>query len=134
MDAPGIYSLGDFQVAAAATQSGDPVTGFEGMLAASISARLAYGSGGTTAVVVVATSLDQGGSWIDIARFDFATAGAEKAANLSGLTPRTTPYAAIPLAAEGSVDGIFGDRFKATVTSVGVYAGSTVVSVRMSAR
>lgn len=134
MDAPGIYSLGDFQVALAATQSGDPVTGFEGMLSATISARLAYGSGGTTAVVVVATSLNQGGSWIDIARFDFATAGAEQAVNLSGLTPRTMPYAAIPLAAAGSVDGILGDRLKATVTSTGTYAGSTVVSVRVSAR
>lgn len=134
MNNPGIFSLGDFAITTAGTQTGTVVDGLDGMSAVTIDARLAYGSGGTTTVVVVQTSINQGSTWIDIARFDFSTAGAEKVVNLSGLTPRTSPLSVAALGSEGSVDGILGDRLRAVVTSTGTYAGSTVASVRVSVR
>lgn len=134
MIAPGVYNLGDFTVTAAGTQTGEPITDLDGMLAATLSARLAYGSGGSTVIVVVDASLNQGTTWAEIARFDFATAGAEKVVNLSGLTPRTAPLALAALSAEGCNDGVLGDRLRARVISTGTYAGSTVVSVRAAVR
>ncbi|RKQ70122.1 hypothetical protein [Oceanibaculum indicum] len=133
MNNPGIFSLGDFQIGAAAIGTGDVVAGLDGMQAMTLSARLAYGSGGSTVVAVVQTSLNQGVSWIDIARLDFTTSGAEKVVNLTTGTPKTTPYTSAALSAEGAVDGILGDRVRAVVTSTGTYAGSTVLSVRINA-
>lgn len=134
MLSPGVKDLGDFTITAAGAQTGAAVVGLDGVLAATLSARLAYGSGGTSVVVVIQTSCSQGATWLDVARLDFATAGAEKVINLSGLTPRTSPLAAAALGAEGANDGILGDRLRAVVTSVGTYAGSTVLSVRASVR
>jgi len=134
MNDPGVISLGDFQVGAAAVQVGTPVTGLDGMAAASFDVRLAYGSGGATVVVVIATSLTEAGTWIDVARAEFTTAGAEKVFNLPGTTVRASPYTVTALDAEGGVDGVLGDRLRATVTSTGAYAGSTVVSVRANLR
>ncbi len=134
MNNPGVKLLGDFQVGAAATQQGDVITDLEGMTACALSVKFGYGAGGSTSIVVVETSLNQAGSWIEIARFDFATAGAEKVINLSALTPKTSPYTAVALSAEGSVDGILGDRLRARVTSTGTYSGSTTASVRANVR
>jgi hypothetical protein len=130
---PGISNLGDFEITAAGDYEGVAVTDLEGMSAVTISARLAYGSGGTTVVAVVKTSLDQGTTWLPIARIDFATATAHKVANVSGLTPKTTP-AAVTLAAEGCNDGVLGDRLRVDYTVVGTYAGSTVLAVRVAVR
>lgn len=129
-----ITSLGDFQIAAAGTQTGTAVTGLAGMTALTLSCRLAYGSGGGTLVAYVQTSLDQGTTWIDIARLDFATAGGQKLVNLSGLTPRTTPLTVAALGAEGCNDGILGDRLRAIIVSTGTYADSTVLSIRAMPR
>src|SRR3546814_7487974 len=49
----------------------------DGMLAATLEARFVYGSVGTTAIVMVQTTLDQE-NWLDVARFDFAQANAVK--------------------------------------------------------
>lgn len=130
---PGIHSLGDFEITTAATVVGEEITGLDGLTALTISARLAYGSGGATVIATVKTSLDQGTTWLAIARIDFATASAHKVANVSGLTPKTTP-AAVTLGAEGCVDGVLGDRLRVDVTSTGTYADSTVLSVRVAAR
>ena len=134
MNNPGIQSLGDFTLTAAGSQSGAAVAGLDGMTSVTVSARLAYGSGGTTAVCVVQTSINQGTTWVDVARFDFSTAGAEKVVNLSGLTARTSPLSVAALASEGCNDGILGDRLRAVVTTTGTYAGSTVASIRASVR
>ena len=130
----GIFSLGDFQIGAAAVQYGSAVEGLGGASAVTLDARLAYGSGGTTAIVVVQTSLSQGATWIDVARFDFSTAGDEKTINLSGTVAQASPYTSTALGSEGGVNGCLGDRFRALVTSTGAYTGSTVASVRMSVR
>ncbi len=143
---PGIYNLGDRAVTGPLTDevitSGVSDSGvaqeflgnFGGMLAATIVASFNYASGGTTAKVDIETSLDQGVNWIPVARLAFTTASADKVINLSGLTPKTTPYAPVTLADDAVVDGILGDRWRVRVTSTGTYGGSTTVSVRLHAR
>jgi hypothetical protein len=130
----GTFSLGDFSVTTAATQVGDVVDDLSGALAVTLSARLAYGSGGTSCYAVVETSLDQGVTWVQIARFDFTTSGLQKVLTVSGLTPRIAAATAGSLAADTALDGTLGDRLRATVVSTGTYAGSTVVSVRANIR
>jgi hypothetical protein len=130
----GTFSLGDFSVTTAATQVGDVVDDLSGALAVTLSARLAYGSGGTSCYAVVETSLDQGVTWVQIARFDFTTSGLQKVMTVSGLTPRIAAATAGSLAADTALDGTLGDRLRATVVSTGTYAGSTVVSVRANIR
>ena len=130
----GTFSLGDFSIGAAATQVGDVVDDLSGALAVTLSARLAYGSGGTSCYAVVETSLDQGVTWVQIARFDFTTSGLQKVMTVSGLTPRIAAATAGSLAADTALDGTLGDRLRATVVSTGTYTGSTVVSVRANIR
>lgn len=130
----GTFSLGDFSIGAAATQIGDVVDDLSGALAITLSARLAYGSGGTSCYAVVETSLDQGVTWVQIARFDFATSGLQKLLTVSGLTPRIAAANAGSLSADTALDGTIGDRLRATVVSTGTYAGSTVLSVRANVR
>jgi hypothetical protein len=130
----GTFSLGDFSIGAAATQVGEVVDDLSGALAITLSARLAYGSGGTSCYALVETSLDQGVTWVQIARFDFTTSGLQKVLSVSGLTPRIAAATAGSLAADTALDGTLGDRLRATVVSTGTYAGSTVVSVRANVR
>lgn len=130
----GTFSLGDFSIGAAATQIGDVVDDLSGALAITLSARLAYGSGGTSCYAVVETSLDQGVTWVQIARFDFTTSGLQKILTVSGLTPRVAAANAGSLSADTALDGTIGDRLRATVVSTGTYAGSTVLSVRANVR
>lgn len=136
METPGISSLGDFTITTAGTQTGEWVDGLEGALAVAANMRLAYGSGGTSVKVYLQTSLDQETTAIDIACFTFTTASANKARNLSSLTPKTTDVTPsdAALTDDTSVDGILGDRFRVKVVSVGTYAGSTVLSARINAR
>jgi hypothetical protein len=142
MDNPGVYSLtqhngaGDVTVTAAGTVETDWVTGLDGMLAATISAPLAYGSGGTTIRCFIQTSLDGGVTPIDIACILFGTAGEAELVNLSGLTPKTTPAAPGDgtLADDTCLDGVLGDRLRCKIVSTGTYAGSTVLSVRAAVR
>ncbi|MFC3071492.1 hypothetical protein [Shinella pollutisoli] len=141
----GIYNLGDAAIAQAVTDliitegvstSGTPqalIDRLEGMSAVSLQASLVYGSGGTACVVVVQTSLDQGQSWIDVARFDFAQASAKKIASVSAMVA-AAPAPVAALGAEGKLDGILGDRLRAKVTSSGTYGGNTSISVRAAVR
>lgn len=141
----GIYNLGDAAVGAAVTDgvitSGTSASGgaqafidrLAGMGAVSLQASFVYGSGGAACVVVVQTSLDQGASWIDVARFDFATANAKKVANVSA-SGAAAPAAVAALGAEGKLDGILGDRLRCKVTTTGTYAGNSSVSVRAAVR
>lgn len=140
-----IYNLGDVTISAAQSDlvitEGVSVAGVAqeiidrlgGMTSVSLQAKFGYGSGGTSCVVVVQTSLDQGSSWIDIARFDFAQSNATKIANISAATA-LSPAAVAALSAEGKLDGILGDRLRCKYTSVGVYAGNTSLSIRAAVR
>lgn len=145
MDNAGLYNLGDVTITAALTDSvitsGVSAAGaaqalidrLEGMGAVTLSARFVYGSGGTSVAAVVQTSLDQGQTWIDVCRFDFTTANANKVANVVA-AGAVAPAAVAALAVEGKLDGILGDRLRVKVTSTGTYAGNTSLSVRAAVR
>ncbi len=147
MENPGTFDLGTRAITTALT--GEVITsapdqqgttqeylgGLEGMLAATLSVNFVYGSGGTTCIVTVETSLDQGTTWTEVARFAFGNSASEQnQVNLSGLTPVTTVYTPAALSSDSVKDGILGDRWRAKVTSTGTYAGNTSVSVRLNAR
>jgi hypothetical protein len=90
-----------------------------------------YGSGGTSADAWVQTSVDGGNSWIDIANFHFTTASAKFFYNLSPNTVISTQYTPTDgtLAANTSKDGIVGTMFRVKYTTVGTYAGGTVMRI-----
>lgn len=151
MDNPGLYNLGDAAMAAinAATAatvitsaldaqnvSQAYVENLDGMLGAAISANFVYGSGGDTLKVIVETTLNQGATWIEIARLAFAQASAEKVVNLSGLTPVTTVYTPAALSDDAVKDGVLGQRFRSRILkgAGAAYAGNTSLSVRLIAR
>lgn len=137
MNSPGIHSLGDFTIGAAATQVGDwTTTDLDGLLAMTAQLRLAYGSGGTTVRAYLQTSLDEGTTAIDIACVLFGTASEHAVLNFSALTPKTTQVTPTDagLTDDTAVDGILGDRFRLKVVSTGTYGGSTVLSGRACAR
>ncbi len=132
---PGTYALADRAITTAINEAQSPIVDLQGVTAVTIQARLAYGSGGTSAKVYVATSLDGGITWVDVACLAFGAAGAVKVVNVSGLTPKGTP--AIPtdgaLTDDTILDGILGDRLRARIVTTGTYANS-VVSVRATVR
>jgi len=104
----------------------------EGMLSASFEIDFAYGSGGTTAILLVQTRLG-GVNWLDIARADFAQADRRVVFNLSALTAKgITTYAA--LAAEGVNDGLLGPDLRAVLSTTGTYAGNTSIAVKATVR
>lgn len=149
MERPGLKNLGDVALAAinAATAATVVTSGYndegmvvayvgglEGMLAATLQANLNWGSGGTSLKVLWETSLDQGTSWIEVCRMAFATASEENIVNLSGLTPKTTVVTPAALSDDSCLDGVFGDRWRARILAVGVFAGNTSLSLRMNCR
>lgn len=146
MNNPGTKNLGDRALTTALTgevitsqpdsqgQTQAYIENVEGMLAATLSVNFVYGSGGSTCIVTIETTLDQGTTWTEVARFAFATASEHNQVNLSGLTPVTTVYTPAALSSDTVKDGIFGDRWRAKITSTGTYAGNSSVSVRLNAR
>lgn len=145
MNAPGLYNLGVAAIAAAQTSpviltqgniqgaAAAYLHGLDGMLSATLYADFIYGSGGTSLAALVQTSFDGGETWLDVARFDFVQASRIAVANLSGLLSKAvTTYAA--LSAEGVNDGVLGPLWRASYTSVGIYAGNTRLSLRLGAR
>lgn len=149
MNNPGIYNLGDAALAAinaataatvitSASEEGGNVAyidGLDGMQAVTLQANFNYGSsGGTSVKVDIETTCDQGTTWVPIARFAFLTASAEKLFNLSGLTPKTSAVTPASLSDDSVVDGIFGDRLRCRITTVGTYVGNASLAVRAIAR
>jgi len=151
MDNSGLKNLGDVALAAinaattatVITSASDDegatqpyIDQAQGALGATIEANFVYGSGGDTLKVIVETTLNQGITWIEIARLAFAQASAEKVINLSALTPVTTVYAPTALSDDTVKDGILGDRFRArTLKGAGAaYAGNTSLSLRLHLR
>lgn len=139
---PGIYSLtkndgaSDLAITTAGTVICEVIDDLDGMTAVSLSARLAYGSGGTSCKAYVQTSLDQGTTWQDIACFAFGAAAEHQTLNISGLTPKLTQVTPTDgaLADDTAIDGILGDRLRCKVVTAGVYANSTVLSARAEVR
>lgn len=102
---------------------------------ASIQVNFNAGDGmGSTVKIDIDTSLDQGVSWIPIARLAFTVTSAKKVFNISARTPKTTPYAPATLSDDAVIDGIFGDLWRARKTVTGTYGSNASVSVRMQPR
>lgn len=144
MNNPGVYTLGDKTITGSVsgeviTNNGDGdlfVDGLEGMLAAGVEVKFGYGSGGTSGKVYVQTSLNQGTTWCDVICMTFGLASKEAVYNLSGLTPKTTPITPTDgaLADDTCVDGVIGERWRVKVSTLGTYAGGTILGVRLMAR
>lgn len=124
-----IRLLETIAVPADGTHTSDPVT--KGLSNAGIitaQAALVRGSGGTSIALYLQTSIDNGATWIDIARFDFAAASARRVQTISAIAPVGIPI--IPtdagLAAGGVIDGVLGDMVRAKYVVSGSYASSTL--------
>ncbi len=134
MNNSGSFTLFAGGITAALTaQAQTAIEDLDGMLSASIVAKFLYGSGGTTCIALVQTSIDDGTTWFDVARLDFAQATATKYVNLSGLTAKGATALNV-LGSEGVNDGVLGPMVRAVITSTGTYAGGTLLDVRMVAR
>lgn len=128
----GVYSLAALQIGAAQTALAlTAIDNLEGMQSASLDVIFAYGSGGTSAFVVIQTTLD-GVNWRDIARFDFTTASLVKTANLTANASKAIGTHGV-LSSEGVIDNFFGNRLRAVLTSTGVYV-NTALSVQVAVR
>jgi hypothetical protein len=135
MISPDIKSLGDFAITAAGTQVGDAVDGLEGIAECDVQVRFAYGSGGSTCRVFIQTSLDQGVTWGDLWCFTATTASKTQWETItpSGGTPASPTDGSL---ADDTVitKPKLGDRLRAKIISTGTYSGSTLVSIRATAR
>ena len=133
---PGDSSLCDQAITTALSSVAlTPVQDLEGILAATILARFAYGSGGTSTKAYVQVTLDGGATWVDVACFAFAQASGTRVINLSGLTPKTTPLTPSDgaLADDTFVDGVLGSAMRVKLVTVGTYS-NTILSVKASVR
>lgn len=140
----GTFDLGSVTITAAVTNlvitTGTSPAGasqafldrFEGIENALLYVGFVYGSGGTTAILKVQTTINDV-EWIDIARFDFATTNRSAVANLSALLSKAVTTIAA-LSAEGVNDGVLAPKFRATLTTTGTYGGTTTITCRMVAR
>ena len=147
MENAGVFNLGDRAITTALTgeviTDGTSAAGedqafidrLDGMSAATIAFRFAYGSGGTSVKAYCQTSFDLGVTWCDVACVTFTTASGHKVVNLSGLTPKTTAVTPTDgaLSDDTCVDGILGDRLRVKITTQGVYSNTTL-SVRAAVR
>lgn len=114
-------------------QAQTAIEDLEGTTAVTLVAKFTYGSGGTSVGAVVQTSIDGGTTWYDIARFDFLVATRIAYANLSGLTYKAAATYST-LSAEGQNDGLLGAQIRAVLTTVGTYAGGTLLDLRLVTR
>jgi hypothetical protein len=96
-----------------------------------LEAEFVYGSGGTTVDAYVQTTLDGGVTWFDVANFHFTTSSANVAINLRRNTPQTTPVALTDgaMTSNTAVDGLLGSSLRVKLTTVGTYAGGTVLNI-----
>jgi hypothetical protein len=133
---PGLKNLGDFEITTAGMQTGDWVDDLDGMLACLASVRLSYGSGGASIKAYLQSTPDDGTTVHDIACVVFGVASEHALLNFSALTPKlsqVTPSDGA-LADDTAVDGLLGTKLRLKLVSVGTYAGSTVLSGRLTVR
>jgi hypothetical protein len=139
---PGTFPLlnaagaNDFAITTAGTQVGTWVEDLDGMLAMLASLRFQWGSGGTSVKAYLQVSPDDGTTAIDIACAVFGVASEHACWNFCALTPKTTQVTPTDgtLADDTAVDGMLSNMVRLKVVSLGTYAGSTVLSGRITAR
>ena len=91
------------------------------------------GAGGTTTDVFVQTSLDNGGTWIDIMQWALSTTTVTK---ISGVRPYIATAANITptdgsLSDNTILDGVIGDRLRVKTVVVGTYIGTSTLDVNI---
>lgn len=117
--------------AAVANQLSNVVTGLAGMERLTVSAKFAYGAGGTTVKAWVQTSFDGGATWVDVMSFAFTTAAATKVSSVRAQTVVAAAYVPTDgtLADDTIKDGLLGDRLRVKYTTTGTYTGTTHLTV-----
>lgn len=132
----GLRSLGDFSITAAGTQTGDWIEDLDGMQSALVSLRLAYGSGGTSIKAYVQSTADDGVTAHDIACVVFGTASEHRLLNFTtgSVEDQITPTDGTMADDTAELNGLLGTKMRLKIVSAGVYAGSTVLSVRVTVR
>jgi hypothetical protein len=141
MDNSGAFTLGDFALGPANTYDGDPLDDLDGLRGFTAQVNLQAGAGTSedaTAAVYIATSIDQGTRWCDVAVLRFAAAGGTQVVTVEA---ESTPLPLVP--SDGSLDGdsnsaivagIMGDRLKAKIVTTGTFAGQTLCSIDVCVR
>jgi len=138
MENPGAYSLDDFTIGAAASQVGCVIDELDGCIGATFQATFAPEGGEGAVAVYLATSIDQGTRWCDIAVLRFSEAGT-LLVNVSAEESTPTPITPTDGTLDDDsstviVDGILGDRLRARVISTGTFTGSSLLSARVVVR
>lgn len=131
MDLPGDYVLAALTIGAAITgQEQTAITDLDGMSSVTLEAVLAGGAGGSTVTAVVRSRISSGGTWREIARFDFTTADS-KSCTIMASAASIAALAA--LSTNAVLQGFLGTELDAVITSTGTYTNSTL-SVRAAVR
>jgi hypothetical protein len=134
MDNAGTFPLAALQINAAMSQKILlPVTPIDlsGMSSVTLTMNFKFGSGSGTVTPIVATTLDGGTVWYQIARWDLTNASVLKWCNLTAAPIGITAYA--DLAAEGITNGLLGDQLALFLAVTGAYT-STTLDIRASVR
>src|SRR5258708_34578844 len=84
MDNAGTFAIATPQIGAAMTQKIiSPIVGLNGMSGVTLTMNFKFGSGSGTVTPIVATSLDGGTVWYQIARWDLTNASVLKSRNIA---------------------------------------------------
>jgi hypothetical protein len=135
MNSPGVYTL-SAPITSAGTAVTSSIEDLDGMLACHLELSFVYGSGGTTCKAYAQFSLDGGSTWRDAACAAFTTASAIKPFAISRLTEKlSSPVAPTDgtLTDDTAVGSMLGPVWRLKVVTVGTYAGSTQVILRLNA-
>ncbi|MFO0271358.1 MAG: hypothetical protein ACK53W_12590 [Gemmatimonadota bacterium] len=122
--------LATLALGANGTFTSTPIEGLAEIGSLNLLAMMNVVGGGGTTIVRVQTSLDEGGNWFDVARFDFTTSSANKYGCVDARVA-TVPTAIAALGtADTKRDGLLGDRLRIEVTTSGtVYTQGSSISV-----
>lgn len=134
MDNPGDYSLGDFNITTAGTQTGEWLEDLEGMLACLSSLRFQYGAGSGTAKAYLQTQIPDG-TVADVLCVAFDTASKQSLRNISATEPmgEWVPTDGA-LDDDSVVQGMLGTKLRLKIVTTGTYSASTLLSGRITVR
>lgn len=134
MDNAGTFPIAGLQITAAMPQKillPPTPRDLSGMSSVTLTMNFKYGSGSGTVTPIIATTLDEGTVWCQIARWDLATSSVLKWCTL---TAAPTPIAAYAdLASEGILNGLLGDQLALLLAVTGSYQNTTL-DIRASVR
>jgi len=133
MISPGFYSLAALTVTTAIAASAGVQTAIDeldGMAAVTLEAEFT-GTGGTSLTALIRTRCGSGGTWREIARFDFTAADSKSCTIVGNAAASIASLAA--LSANSVLQGFLGTELQAVISSVGTWTGSTV-AIRAAVR